>query len=66
MVPTLAILRHLGENLMAEGALTAKGRRRAATSAYLAVLDRFLRLAQVVGLERRQKRVPSLSEVMAE
>jgi len=47
----------LGGNLLAEGALTAKGKARAAATLYLSVLDRLSRLASTLGLERRQKRV---------
>ena len=55
----LVILRYLGENLMAQGPLTGKGRTRAAATAYLQTLDRYLRLAQLLGLERRPKPVPN-------
>ena len=53
----LVILRFLGGNLLAAGPLTGKGRQRAATTAYLQTLDRFMRLAQTVGLERVAKQV---------
>ena len=55
----LVVLRFLGENLAAAGPLTGKGRTRAATTAYLQTLDRFMRLAQLLGLERVAKQVPS-------
>jgi hypothetical protein len=55
----LVILQFLGGNLMAEGPLTGKGRQRAATTAYLQVLDRFMRLAQTVGIERVAKQLPN-------
>jgi len=47
------------------GAITSRGRSRAAFNAYLAVADRERRLALDLGLERRQKPLPSLEEVMA-
>ena len=47
----------LGEHLVAEGPLTAKGRTRAALSAYVSVADRLLRLAMALGLRRRPKHV---------
>src|SRR5687768_913042 len=53
----LVILRFLGGNLMAAGPLTGKGRQRAATTAYLQTLDRFMRLSQTLGLERHAKPV---------
>lgn len=59
LAPTLVILRFLGANLMAEGPLTGKGRQRAATTAYLQTLDRFMRLCQTVGLERASKHLPN-------
>jgi len=55
----LVILRFLSESLMAEGPLTAKGRQRAAGSAYNQMLDRYLRIVQLLGLERRQRQVPN-------
>jgi hypothetical protein len=56
-----AILDHLAERLLTEGPITAKGRTRAALSAYLAALDRQVRLAQLLGLERRARGVESMS-----
>jgi hypothetical protein len=50
----------LVSNLIREGVLTAKGQSRAALSAYLSVVDRLMRLYQMLGMERRQKSVPSL------
>ena len=47
----------LGGNLVAEGPLTAKGRTRAALSAYESVADRLLRLATALGLDRHPKKV---------
>jgi hypothetical protein len=60
----LVILRFLGENLMAGGPLTGKGRQRAATTAYLQTLDRYMRLVHTLGLERRQKPVATLEDVL--
>lgn len=54
----------LAHQLATVGPLTGKGRTRAATTAYLAVVDRQNRLALTLGLERKAKRVPSLAEVM--
>jgi hypothetical protein len=49
-----------------EGVLTAKGRTRASASLYLQLLDRLMKIYAVLGLERRQKRVPSLAERLQE
>lgn len=47
----------LGGHLVAGGPLTAKGRTRAALSAYVSAVDRAQRVATALGLARRQKRV---------
>ena len=47
----------LGGHLVAEGPLTAKGRSRAALSAYVTTVDRVQRIASTLGLARRQKQV---------
>jgi hypothetical protein len=52
-VELAAVRDYLGGRLAAEGPLTAKGRTRALLSAYLLVVDRQVRLAQVLGVERR-------------
>jgi len=57
----LVLLRFLGENLAANGPLTGKGRQRAAMTAYLQVLDRYMRLVALLGLERRSKDVSRMS-----
>ena len=57
---------HLGDRLVTEGPLTNKGSQRAALGAYLGVVDRLHRLALALGLERRVKQVPSLSDVMVD
>ena len=49
-------------NLIREGVLTAKGKSRAALSAYLSVVDRLMRLYSMLGLERRAKQVPSIED----
>lgn len=49
---------YLGTKLAQEGPLSGKGRTRACLSAYLSVVDRLLRIASTLGLERRAKRVP--------
>ncbi len=54
----------LGGNLLADGPLTAKGRSRAALSAYLGVVDRVQRMATTLGLNRQPKQV-SLDEYLA-
>ena len=54
----------LGGHLVADGPLTAKGRARAALSAYISVVDRVQRVATALGLDRQQKRV-SLAEYIA-
>jgi hypothetical protein len=55
----------LGGNLLAEGALTAKGKARAAATLYLQVLDRVSRLASTLGLDRRAKRLNVAQEFAA-
>lgn len=50
---------YLFDNIQRNGVLTAKGRNRAACSAYLQVLDRQVRLGQLLGLERRTRQVPN-------
>lgn len=47
----------LGGNLIGQRPLTAKGRTRAALSAYLSVVDRLQRVSAALGLARRQKSV---------
>ena len=58
------ILAALGNELLDGGVLTGKGAMRAATTAYLQVLDRFVRVAGRVGLERKARKIPSLEDVM--
>ena len=52
-----SVATRLGEHLVDEGPLTAKGRTRAALSAFVSVADRLLRLATALGLRRRTKKV---------
>jgi len=61
------ILDALGDGLLEDGPLTGKGKCRSATMVYLQVLDRYLKLATMLGLERKQRQVlPStLSEAAA-
>lgn len=47
----------LESNFVAQGVLTTKGRTRAAVSLYLTVVDRQVRLAGLLGLERQAKPV---------
>ena len=55
----------LGGNLVAEGPLAAKGRTRAALSAYVTVVDRVHRVSSALGLARRQKAV-TLGQYLAD
>src|SRR2546430_1202806 len=54
-VETLATL--AWADVEARGALTPRGRRRSSVDLYLKSIERFERLAKVIGLKRRQKRV---------
>ena len=54
---------YLGTRLEREGPLTGKGRTRALMSAYLSVIDRQVRLAQLLGLEPRERYVDPLVAV---
>ena len=49
---------------MAGEAITNKGKARAMLGAYLSLLDRELRLAQLIGLTRSPRRVPTVSELL--
>jgi hypothetical protein len=53
-------------NLLQYGVLSTKGRQRAALSAYLNVVDRLNKLAAQLGLERKQKPVPSIEDFLRE
>ncbi len=50
-------------NLLAQGALTTKGHRRAAVDAYLGVVDRLARLGSTLGLARKPKSLGTLADV---
>lgn len=53
----------LGDDLLNRGVLTGKGAMRAATTTYLQVLDRFVRITATLGLERKPKHV-TLAELL--
>jgi hypothetical protein len=59
------ILAALGDELLNAGVLTPKGNMRVCTTAYLHVLDRFVKVASAVGIQRVSKRIESLQEIMA-
>ncbi len=59
-----AVRNYLGGRLGAESPLTTKGRQRALLTAYLGVVDRQVRLAQVLGIERRARRVADTLEAV--
>lgn len=52
-----ALLNWMESNLLAEGVITAKGKRRAMHAAYLQQLDRVARLGALLGLEREPRSV---------
>jgi hypothetical protein len=54
-----AMVEAVAANIAAGGILTPKGRRRAAVTLLLALMDRRLKLAAALGLERRAKPVAS-------
>lgn len=58
-----AVRRYLGSRLAREGPLTTKGRQRALLSAYLGTVDRLVRLASVLGIEKRRPDVDPLEAV---
>jgi hypothetical protein len=59
----------LAQNLVENGVISGRGRTRAAATLYLQVADRQIKLAQVIAqvidLERRQKTVPRLEDLIA-
>lgn len=55
----------LAADLVRHGVITAKGKQRAAVTTYLAVVDRLNKLAQTLGLERREKQIPTLDAYLA-
>ena len=66
LVATEGVLRLLETDLAHRGMLTAKGRVRSTYTAWLAALDRWDRLAQRLGLDRRASKVPTLDAYLAE
>lgn len=58
------IVTTLGEDLLASGTLTGKGRVRSATTTYLTVLDRYLGLCKVLGIRRQARRHNALLGVV--
>jgi hypothetical protein len=60
-----ALVSFLGAHVVAQGPLTPRGKTAARFNAFLAAADRQQRLAQALGLERRSKTVPTLSDYMA-
>ena len=56
-----ALANFMANDLASRGALTSRGRSRAVLNAYVAIVDRQVRIALALGLERRQKSV-SLSQ----
>ena len=60
------LLRHSMFTRLVElgGPVTTKGKSRSLFTGYLAVLDREVRLATTLGLERRARRVPTTSEYL--
>lgn len=55
----------LGENVFTHGPLTGKGRTRAALTALLGVVAQKTRLAQLIGLDRGVRQVPSVADYLA-
>ncbi|MCL4848099.1 MAG: hypothetical protein KJ066_16275 [Acidobacteria bacterium] len=56
----------IGDDLLERGCLSAKGKTRAALTAYLSLIDRLHRMATTLGLARREKPViPSLADLVA-
>lgn len=60
-----ALLSWMEDELLRAGVVTSKGRKRALFGAYAVQLGTVARLAQVLGLERRAKPLPSLAEHVA-
>jgi hypothetical protein len=60
------ILAALGDDLLHAGVLTGKGKMRAATSTYLQVLDRFVKVTQALGVQRVPAHVPTFAEIAAQ
>jgi hypothetical protein len=60
------IAEHLELDIFTKGVTTGKGRTRAAVTLYLSVMDRLVRLAGQLGLERRSKRIQTAADIMRE
>lgn len=61
-----AICALMAADLAARGILTQRGRVRSTYAAFLQVIDRWDRLAQRLGIGRRERRIPSLAEYLAQ
>lgn len=59
------LIESVAANIERGGVFTPKGSARAATTMLLALVDRRWRLAQLLGIERRSKQVPSLTDFIA-
>lgn len=59
------IVEGLGNDLLERGVMTAKGKTRAALTAYLSAYDRLTKGAAAIGLKRRSKPVPELTAYLA-
>lgn len=55
---------HAGDRLIAYGLTTSKGRARALVAVYVSLLDRQMKIGAALGLKRRSRPVPSISEWM--
>jgi hypothetical protein len=60
------LIESVAANIEVGGIFTPKGSARAAVSMLLVLLDRRLRLATALGIERKVKPIKSLAEVMAD
>lgn len=58
------ILGALGDEILAGGVLTPKGKTRATTTIYLKTLDRYVNLAKALGLAKRIKTVASFKDAV--
>jgi hypothetical protein len=60
------ILSVIGDELQRTGVLTGKGKVRALTTLHLKVLDRFMKGAALLGLDRRSRQVSSLRDYLGQ
>ena len=60
-----ALLHWMEDRLIADGVLTGRGRRRSVHHAYLAQLNQSVKLANLLGLKRVPKSVPTLAQVLS-